>query len=98
MLQLSGKSIIGFTRGASDGGAFHGVNPSNDEPLEPTYYSATAAEVDAAAQLANRAFADYARAGGKQKAAFLRRIAENIEGLGETLVTRATRETDFITK
>lgn len=93
MFQLTGKSIIGFTRGASDAGAFCGVNPSNDESLEPAYYSATAVEVDAAAELAAKAFATYARTSGKQKAAFLRRIAANIEGLGETLVDRATGET-----
>src|SRR5882762_11193592 len=93
MLQLTGKSIIGFTRSASNGGAFNGVDPSTGAELEPAYYSATAAEVDTAAQLADRAFASYGRVPGKDKAALLRKIAENIESLGDVLGTRATQET-----
>jgi len=93
MLQLIGKSIIGFARGASNGGAFHGVEPSTGAELEPAYFSATAEEVDAAAQLAKNAFASYSRVPGKDKAALLRKIAENIEQLGDALVTRATQET-----
>ena len=93
MFQLLGKSIIGFSRGASDTGAFHGVNPSNGEELEPTYYSAAGKEVDAAAQLASSASGVYGRTSGKDKGVFLRKIAERIEGLGEMLVARASQET-----
>ena len=93
MSQLSGKSIIGFSRGAPGDGAFHGFNPSSGEELAPTYYSATADEVDRAAQLAGKAFEIYSRATGRDKAAFLRKIAENIESFGDELVTRATAET-----
>ena len=93
MLQLTGKSIIGFARGASNGGAFHGVDPSTCAKLEPAYYSATAEQVDSAARLAGDAFGIYGRASGKQKAALLRKIAENIESLGDLLVGRATQET-----
>jgi alpha-ketoglutaric semialdehyde dehydrogenase len=92
-MQLLGKSIIGFARGASNNGAFHGVDPSSGAELGPTYYSASAEEVDFAARLANEAFAAYGRVAGKDKAAFLRKIAENIESLGDALVTRATQET-----
>jgi NADP-dependent aldehyde dehydrogenase len=49
--------------------------------------------VDQAAQLASDAFAIYRECSGKTKAAFLRRIADNIEQLGDTLTTRATAET-----
>jgi len=93
MLGLTGKSIIGFSRGASDTGAFHGVNPSNGEELEPTYYSATGKEVEAAAQLASSAFEIYRHTRGKDKGVFLRKVAESIEGLGEMLVARASQET-----
>ncbi|HSV25384.1 MAG TPA: aldehyde dehydrogenase family protein, partial [Xanthobacteraceae bacterium] len=93
MLRLTGKSIIGFSRGASDTGAFHGVNPSSGEELEPTYYSATGKEVEAAAQLASSAFEIYGRTRGKDKGLFLRKVVESIEGLGEMLVARASQET-----
>src|ERR1700730_13825110 len=93
MSQLTGQSIIGFSRGTSDVGAFHGLNPSTGEELNPTYYSAGADEVDAAAQLAHKAFEIYGRVTGKEKATFLHTIAENIEALGDELVTRVTAET-----
>src|ERR1700686_2250415 len=93
MPELSGQSSIGFSRTASDGDPFHGINPSNSEYLAPTYYSATPEEVDVAAQLAHKAFETYRRVTGKDKAVFLRKIAENIEALGDELVNRATAET-----
>ena len=93
MFQLSGRSIIGFSRGISGAGAFHGFNPATGEKLTPAYHSASTDEVDRAAQLADRAFEIYSRVTGKDKAEFLRKIAENIECLGDELVTRATAET-----
>jgi len=91
--QLSGKSIIASRRGASDIGPIHAINPATGERLCPTYYSASLQEVDEAAQLAGKAFSFYSLTCGKQRAAFLRRIAENIESLGDELVTQATQET-----
>jgi len=91
--QPSGKSIIGSRRGASDGDAIHAINPSTGEEIRPEFYSATYEEVDESARLASRAFETYRRASGKQKAAFLRKIAEHIESLGDDLVDRATQET-----
>jgi alpha-ketoglutaric semialdehyde dehydrogenase len=93
MPQLSGKSIIGFRRGESESGPFHGVNPVAGDELAPSYFAASAAEVDQAAQLASTAFAIYRQTSGRARATFLRRIADNIEQLGETLVTRAAEET-----
>src|SRR3989442_2656511 len=91
--QLSGKSIIGSRRGDSAAGPFHGVNPSSGEALAPTYHSASDTEVNQAAQLAGKAFEIYRESSGSRKAAFLRRIADNIEQLGDTLTRRATEET-----
>lgn len=92
-MQLSGQSIIGFSRGTSNAGAFHAIDPSTGERLAPAYHSTSTDEVDRAVQLAHKAFETYSRATGKDKAAFLRRVAENIEGLGEELVIRASVET-----
>jgi alpha-ketoglutaric semialdehyde dehydrogenase len=91
--RLSGHSIIGFRRAAANGRAFHGLNPATNEVLEPAYSAADAQEVEAAAQLADKAFATYREVSGQARAAFLRRIAENIEQLGDTLTDRAVAET-----
>src|SRR6266498_580863 len=93
MLELSGLSIIGFKRGERSNGPFHDINASTGKALAPTYFAACADEVNRAAELASKAFDIYRRTPGKQKALFLRKIAERIEGLGVTLVTRAVQET-----
>jgi len=93
MFQLSGTSIIGFGRGASGARLFHSINPSTGAELAPNYYSANEAEVNQAAQLASQAFSIYRECSGQMKAAFLHRIAGNIEQLGDTLINRAVEET-----
>ena len=92
-MKLSGKSIIAFRRGACNGDAIRAINPATGEELCPIYYSASPEEVDEAARLASKAFETYARISGKDKAIFLRKIAENIEDLSDELVERATQET-----
>lgn len=94
MSELTGTSIIGFHRGAfNNGGTLQGLNPATGENLPPTYHAASAAEVDEAAKLAHIAFAAYSQTAGSEKAGFLRRIAGNIEALGDMLVARAALET-----
>ncbi|HZS47289.1 MAG TPA: aldehyde dehydrogenase (NADP(+)) [Blastocatellia bacterium] len=91
--ELTGRSIIGSRRGEDQIHSLQGFNPATGEKLLPVYYSASVAEVDLAAQLAHQAFASYSRKSGREKAAFLRKIAENIEAIGQPLVDRATLET-----
>ena len=93
MSELSGTSIIGFRRGVENGGTLQGFNPATGQDLSPMYHAASPAEVDEAAQLAHAAFAIYSQTTGTQRARFLRRIAENIEALGDELITRANAET-----
>jgi NADP-dependent aldehyde dehydrogenase len=92
-MELTGQSIIGFKRGELNGGSLHGLNPATGENLEPSYHFANPAEVDEAAQLADKAFVSFSQTTGAQRAKFLRQIAENIEALGDTLINRATQET-----
>ena len=92
-MELIGRSIIGAKRGEASSAVLHGFNPATGETLEPPYFGATPAEVDQAAQLASAAFDSYSQTTGSQRSAFLRQIAENIEALGDTLVSRATQET-----
>jgi 2,5-dioxopentanoate dehydrogenase len=93
MTELSGKSIIGFKRAGSGEATVQGLDPATGDALLPIYQAVSLDEVDQAAQLAHAAFAGYSRTSGKRKAALLRKIAANIEALGETLTTRATQET-----
>lgn len=92
-MNLTGKSIIGFSRGSETAKTFTAFNPQNGEAVEPNFYSATIDELNQAVELAERARIKYGKISGKEKAKFLRQIADNIESLGDDLVERASLET-----
>jgi NADP-dependent aldehyde dehydrogenase len=92
-MQLTGQSIIGYRHSASNGTQLRAFNPATREELEPAYYSASTRDVNDAAELASKCFSTFGWLGGKKRAAFLRRIAEKLEALGEGLVERAVAET-----
>jgi NADP-dependent aldehyde dehydrogenase len=92
-MELIGRSIIGSKRGAAGDASFNGFNPATGETLPPVYHAASPAEVDQAAQLAHAAFAFYSQTTRAQRALFLRQIADNVEALGDTLISRAIQET-----
>jgi alpha-ketoglutaric semialdehyde dehydrogenase len=92
-VEFAGKSMIGFREGASGGDVFHATNPKTGERLAQQFSSALPQEIDAAAGLADQAFAVYGRTSGSDKAAFLRAIATNIEAMAEEIVERAELET-----
>jgi len=90
---LHGTSLIGNGTGSGTEAPIHGVNPATGESLQPPYPAATTAEVDKACELAAEAFAVTSKLSGKDKAAFLRQAANNIEAIVDDLVERATAET-----
>src|SRR5580693_9783803 len=92
-MKLTGLSILGFRAGSVTKEVFHATNARTGERLETDFFSATAEEVDAAAVLADEAFPVYSRATGREKAAFLRAIAANIESIAPELIERAEQET-----
>src|SRR6202451_2249679 len=92
-MKLTGLSILGFRAGSATKEVFHATNARTGERLETDFFSATPEEVDAAAVLADEAFAVYSRATGREKAAFLRAIAANIESIAPELIERAEQET-----
>ncbi|HET7103986.1 MAG TPA: aldehyde dehydrogenase (NADP(+)) [Terracidiphilus sp.] len=92
-MELTGRTILGNQRASNDGARFHAFNPATGEALEPAYYSASPAEVDAAAKLAAEAFAGYPRTTGRQRAAYLRRIADGLDAHRDELAGRAHLET-----
>jgi 2,5-dioxopentanoate dehydrogenase len=92
-LGLSGKSMIGCGHAQTSGRVFFAIDPATGDELQPGYHSATNEELNHAVQFATDAFPSFSRASGKTKGALLRKIAEQIEALGDDLVTRAVQET-----
>jgi 2,5-dioxopentanoate dehydrogenase len=91
--KLTGRSILGYSSGETRGKGFRATNPANGEELQPQFYSAAPEDINQAALLAERAFADWSRASGKTKAVLLRKIAEKIEAIIDDLVIRMAEET-----
>jgi NADP-dependent aldehyde dehydrogenase len=92
-MELLGKSLLGDKRSTGDGGCFQAIDPSDSSKLAPIFCSATPSEVETALELASEAFASYAQASGKAKAAFLRRIADGLDAAKDELAERAHLET-----
>jgi len=91
--RLSGRSLIGFREGTGAGKPLYATNPTTGQQFEPGFIPATAEEVDQAVQLAADAFTVYSRTGGKERSAFLKKIAEKIESITGEIVERAALET-----
>jgi len=90
---FTGLSILGNESGSASGAEFYGINPATGEKLEPAFHSASAADVDHAASLAEKAYPSYSKLTGKERAHFLRTIADRIQAVTDSLVARATLET-----
>lgn len=92
-VKLSGRSLIGFREGAGSGNPQHAADPTTGQALEPGFFPPTAEEIERAVQLAAQAFPAYRHTSGRERAAFLRKIAENIEAVAPDIVERAAKET-----
>ncbi len=92
-MTLRGQSIINGESRQGSGAGFSGFNPASAAALEPIYRSASAENVDLAANLAEDAFATYNKMSGEKKGHFLRHIAAGLEAVGTELVDRAHIET-----
>lgn len=93
MTELSGRSLVGLRDDTDAGEVFYAANPATGQNLQPGFHSATEQEVDAAARLAGEAFDVYSRVSGRERGAFLRKIAANIEAIAGEVIERANRET-----
>jgi NADP-dependent aldehyde dehydrogenase len=92
-LNLRGYSIVDGQSRESTEAAFHGVDPATGAKLEPVYHCASLADLNRAADLAEEAFAVYRKLSGREKARFLRHIADGLEAIVPELVERANHET-----
>lgn len=93
MSSIDGRSMIGASRAEGDGTPFRAVNPATRHLLEPLFVSATAAEVDGAAALAEAASASLRNSSGKTRGELLRGIAANLESGADAVIARAHAET-----
>ena len=92
-MELTGSNIIGGTPSSETNIRFRATNPANGEMLEPEFHEASAAEVERALQAAEQAFRVYGPTTPRQRAGFLRAIADELIALGPRLLERAHAET-----
>lgn len=92
-MELTGKNIIGQELSGENKEVFFAVNPSSGKELEPGFKEASLKEIDTAVQKASTAFQVYRNKSGKEKAAFLEAIADEIVSLGDGLISRCMEET-----
>lgn len=93
MSNLHGKQCIAGQAAAIGTASFQARNAAKGELLEPLFMEATSAEIDRAVTLADGCVEPFGEAPPEQIATLLDSIAEEIEGLGDTLIERATLET-----
>jgi 2,5-dioxopentanoate dehydrogenase len=92
-MEIQGKSLIGHKSSGRGERTFYAVDPASGQRLEPSFLEAVEAEIAAALETAEAAFAAYRRTAPDRRAAFLREIGEEILGIGDTLIERAAAET-----
>ena len=92
-MPLHGQNIVGNVISCCGGTSFRGVNPATGAELEPDFFEAEQVEVDRAMELAEAAFDPFRHAAPAARAAFLDRIGDEIDLLGDALIDRAAAET-----
>lgn len=92
-MTVTGENFVGARRSALGGQTFRAFDPVANTALDPEFHSATETEIDAAAKLAEEAFQVYRQKSGRERAAFLIKIAEEIEATGDMLINRCHEET-----
>lgn len=89
---IHGKNFIGFDLSAEGSLTFKTFSPATLEELPELFVQATNSELEIAVQKAVTAYEHYRRKSGKERAAFLRAIADEIELLGAQLIERTMAE------
>ncbi len=92
-MNISGANLIAGDTATGTGTSFAAVKPESGTPLTPEYHEAGPAQVDRACAAAEEAFRVYGESPPGHRAQLLRRIAAEIERLGNVLIERAHEET-----
>ena len=94
MPTLTGANFVGSRESREGAGSgFRARDPTSGAALDPEFAEATAAEIEAAARAGGDAFESTAGVPPDRRAAFLRAIANQLEGLGDALLERGESET-----
>ncbi|MFF1883071.1 aldehyde dehydrogenase (NADP(+)) [Pseudarthrobacter sp. NPDC058196] len=92
-MTLTGHSLIAGRTVAGEGKTTTGFNPATNQALEPAYSLLNAEQLKAATAAAAEAFPSFRALDPETHAAFLEAIADNIDAIGDDLITRAGQET-----
>jgi NADP-dependent aldehyde dehydrogenase len=92
-MKLEGLSILGQARVKPAGKPNAAVNPATGAVIGPDYFWSTTADVDAATELAAKAFVEFSRWPGRRREGFLKRVAELLEANAAAIVERGHLET-----
>ncbi|WP_130907094.1 aldehyde dehydrogenase (NADP(+)) [Pseudomonas sp. Sample_16] len=92
-MKLTGNLLIGASEVPASAGTMKALNPATNLLIEPDFAFGGVNEVDMAANLADEAFDHYSHTSLTERAAFLERIAANLDALAQPLAARAALET-----
>lgn len=90
---MTGSNFIGGQRSAAGSVRLQSLDARTGEALPQAFAQATPDEVDAAAQAAEAAFAEYNAMAPQRRAQFLDAIADQLDALDDTFVATVCRET-----
>ncbi|WP_461175145.1 aldehyde dehydrogenase (NADP(+)) (plasmid) [Arthrobacter sp. Z1-9] len=90
---LNGHSLIAGEQVIGDNGTTTGFNPATNETLEPVYSLISQEQLKTATSAAAEAYKSFSTLDPQTHASFLEAIADNIDAIGEDLITRASQET-----
>ncbi|WP_085622181.1 MULTISPECIES: aldehyde dehydrogenase (NADP(+)) [unclassified Pseudomonas] len=90
---MTGSNFIGGQRSAAGSVRLHSLDARTGEALPLAFAQATPEEVDAAAQAAEAAFAEYNAMAPQRRAQFLDAIADQLDALDDTFIATVCRET-----
>ena len=91
-IQISGKNVLGSQSSAEGGKTFRALNPQKNEQIEPAFHEATEQEIDRALELADRAVPLLWQMPAAKISEFLMAVREEILGLGNELLEKASEE------
>lgn len=90
---MTGSNFIGGQRSAAGSVRLQSLDARTGEALPQAFAQATPEEVDAAAQAAEAAFAQYNAMAPQRRAQFLDAIADQLDALDDTFIATVCRET-----
>jgi len=92
-MTLHGQCFVGNQLSRGSGETFQARSPLDGSLLETAFFRANERDVDEAMRLGEQACQTYRLASNEERAAFLEAIAEEILGLGDSLILRTHLET-----